>query len=87
MGSGKPADYSAGKGVPPGNGNIVMLYAANAENITIEGPGTVDGQGHLFFTGKGDNTGPAEIAPRDTSTGRTCWSFTAVRICASATYF
>jgi polygalacturonase len=58
VGSGKPADYSAGKGVPPGNGNVVMLYAANADNITIEGPGTVDGQGHLFYTGKGDNTGP-----------------------------
>jgi len=58
VGSGKPADYSAGKGVPPGNGNVVMLYAANAENITIEGPGTVDGQGNLFYTGKGDNTGP-----------------------------
>src|SRR5438445_12082962 len=29
MGSGKPEDYSAGKGVPPGNGNVVLLYAAN----------------------------------------------------------
>jgi len=58
LGSGNPADYSAGKGVPPGNGNVVMLYAVNADNVTIEGPGTVDGQGNLFYTGHGDNTGP-----------------------------
>src|SRR5581483_6618891 len=37
LGSGKPDHYSAGKDVPPGNGNVVMLYAANAANITIEG--------------------------------------------------
>src|SRR5215467_14483692 len=58
LGSGKPGDYSAGKGVPPGNGNVVLLYAANAENIAVEGQGTIDGQGNLFYTGKGDNTGP-----------------------------
>jgi hypothetical protein len=58
LGSGKPGDYSAGKGVPPGNGNVVLLYAVEAENVTIEGPGTIDGQGQLFYTGKGDNTGP-----------------------------
>jgi hypothetical protein len=58
LGSGRPADYSAGKGVPPGNGNVVLLYAVEAENVTVEGPGTVDGQGQLFYTGKGDNTGP-----------------------------
>jgi hypothetical protein len=58
LGSGRPADFSAGKGVPPGNGNVVMLYAVDADNVTIEGPGTIDGQGQLFYTGKGDNTGP-----------------------------
>jgi Glycosyl hydrolases family 28 len=58
LGSGKSADYSAGKGVPPGNGNVVLLYAVGAENVTIEGGGTIDGQGQLFYTGKGDNTGP-----------------------------
>src|SRR4030095_9897661 len=56
LGSAKPDDYSAGKGVPPGNGNIVLLYAANADNITIEGNGAIDGQGAKFYTGKGDNT-------------------------------
>jgi len=58
LGSPKREDYSAGKEVPSGNGNIVLLYAANAENITIEGRGTIDGNGKAFYTGQGDNTGP-----------------------------
>src|SRR6516162_9426964 len=58
LGSDKPGDYSAGKGVPPGNANVVLLYAVDAENITIEGPGAIDGHGDKFYTGKGDNTGP-----------------------------
>ena len=52
LGSANPNDYSAGKGVPPSNGNVVLLYAANAENIAIEGPGTIDGQGAKFYTGR-----------------------------------
>ena len=58
LGSGKPEHYSAGKGVPPGNGNVVLLYAVDADNVTVEGRGTIDGHGDLFYTGKGDNTGP-----------------------------
>ena len=58
LGSGNPAHYSAGTGIPPGNGNVVLLYAVEAENITIEGPGTIDGQGEKFWTGRGDETGP-----------------------------
>jgi hypothetical protein len=60
FGGDKIEHYSAGKGVPPGNGNVVLLYAANAENISIEGNGTLDGQGAKFYTGKGDNTGPGQ---------------------------
>ncbi len=60
LGSGKSEHYKAGNGVPPGNGNIVLISAANAENVTIEGRGTIDGQGAKFFTGKGDNTGPGQ---------------------------
>ncbi|MDB5232711.1 MAG: glycoside hydrolase family 28 [Chitinophagaceae bacterium] len=60
LGSTKREDYSAGKGVPPGNGNIVFLYAVNADNITIEGRGTIDGSGNTFYNGKGDNTGPGQ---------------------------
>lgn len=60
LGSPRREDYTAGKGVPPGNGNIVFLYAVNAENVTIEGRGTVDGNGLAFYNGKGDNTGPGQ---------------------------
>jgi hypothetical protein len=59
-GSPKREDYTAGKGVPSGNGNIVFLYAVNANNISIEGKGTVDGNGLAFYNGKGDNTGPGQ---------------------------
>ncbi|MGH9881471.1 MAG: glycoside hydrolase family 28 protein, partial [Pyrinomonadaceae bacterium] len=60
LGSANIEHYRAGNGIPPGNGNIVMISAANAENISIEGPGTIDGNGAKFFTGKGDNTGPGQ---------------------------
>jgi hypothetical protein len=30
------------------DGNVGLIFAANAENITIEGPGTIDGQGAEF---------------------------------------
>src|SRR5262249_25976193 len=49
LGSGNKEHYRAGNGVPPGNGNIVMFSAANADNITIEGQGTIDGNGAKFF--------------------------------------
>src|SRR5262245_15298526 len=60
LGSGSAEHYKAGSGIPPGNGNIVLISAANAENVTIEGPGTIDGNGSKFFTGRGDNTGPGQ---------------------------
>src|SRR5688500_9188164 len=60
LGSPRREDYSAGKGVPAGNGNIVFVYAVNAENISIEGRGTIDGNGAAFYNGKGDNTGPGQ---------------------------
>jgi polygalacturonase len=60
LGSGNPADYRAGHGVPTSNGNIVFLSAANAEHILIEGTGTIDGNGAKFYTGKGDMTGPGQ---------------------------
>lgn len=60
LGSTRREDYTAGKGVPPGNGNIVFVYAVNAVNVTIEGRGTIDGSGQAFNNGKGDNTGPGQ---------------------------
>lgn len=60
LGSPKREDYTAGNGVPPGNGNIVFLYAVKAEQVSIEGKGTIDGNGLAFYNGKGDNTGPGQ---------------------------
>ena len=60
LGSEKYDHYKPGNGVPTGNGNIVLISAANAENVSIEGPGTIDGNGAKFFTGKGDMTGPGQ---------------------------
>jgi hypothetical protein len=60
LGSPKLEHYKAGNNIPPGNGNVVMISAANAENIRIEGPGTIDGNGAKFFTGRGDMTGPGQ---------------------------
>ncbi|HEX6731763.1 MAG TPA: glycosyl hydrolase family 28 protein, partial [Pyrinomonadaceae bacterium] len=60
LGSPKIEHYKAGSNIPPGNGNIVMISAANAENVVIEGPGTIDGNGARFFTGRGDMTGPGQ---------------------------
>src|SRR5204862_6966295 len=60
LGSGDQAQYKAGSGIPPGNGNIVLISAANAGKVRIEGLGTIDGNGAKFFTGKGDNTGPGQ---------------------------
>ena len=60
LGSETPQHYKAGDGIPASNGNVVMISAANAENVSIEGPGTIDGNGAKFFTGKGDMTGPGQ---------------------------
>jgi len=60
LGSPKPEDYHAGNNIPPGNGNIVFISAAEAENVTISGNGTIDGNGLAFWTGQGDNTGPGQ---------------------------
>ncbi len=60
LGSEKIGDYSRGEGVPEGNGNYCLIYAANARNITIEGSGTIDGNGAAFFNGRGDGTGPGQ---------------------------
>jgi hypothetical protein len=65
LGSDKAEDYHAGEGVPPGNGNKVLLSAADCQNIIIEGPGTIDGRGRTFFTGKGDGTSPQAVRNQD----------------------
>ena len=81
LGSGKSADFSAGKGVPPGNGNVVMLYAVDADNVTIEGPGTIDGQGQLSTRARATTPVPAATARKAIASGRTSESSTAAAIC------
>lgn len=65
LGSKKIGDYIRGNGVPSGNGNYVMLYAANARNVSIEGNGTISGQGAAFYTGTGDGTSPVKSTNPD----------------------
>lgn len=54
LGSGDGKQYHAADAIPLsgdatlGDGNVGLIFATNAENITIEGPGTIDGQGAQF---------------------------------------
>lgn len=56
LGSGKGTDYHAVDAIPLHgdstleDGNWALLYAVGAKNITIEGPGTIDGQGAQFHS-------------------------------------
>src|SRR6266403_5621653 len=44
------------------DGNVGLIFAVNAENITIEGPGTIDGQGHRFLSPVRGAPSPAGIS-------------------------
>lgn len=44
------------------DGNVGLIFAVNAENITIEGPGNIDGQGDQFRRVKGGPPPPAGIS-------------------------
>jgi hypothetical protein len=70
LGSTRKEDFRAGEGVPPGNGNMVLLYAVNARNLTVEGRGTINGRGATFFTGHGDATAPAAVRSQDRDTAQ-----------------
>jgi hypothetical protein len=70
LGSKRKEDFGRGEGVPPGNGNMVMFYAVNAKNLTIEGRGTINGRGATFFTGYGDATAPAAVRSQDRDTAQ-----------------
>ena len=45
-----------------GDGNVGLIFAANAENVTIEGQGTIDGQGTQFKSATPGATPPAGIS-------------------------
>jgi hypothetical protein len=54
LGSADGKEYHAADAIPLqgdstlGDGNVGLIFAVNAENVTIEGPGTIDGQGAQF---------------------------------------
>ncbi len=54
LGSDDGGQYHAASAIPLSgdttlrDGNVGLIFAVNAENITIEGPGTIDGQGAQF---------------------------------------
>jgi len=54
LGSADGKHYRAADAIPLSgdatlnDGNVGLIFAVNAENITIEGPGTIDGQGAQF---------------------------------------
>lgn len=56
LGSGHGKDYHAVDSIPLHgdttleDGNWALLFAVSAKKITIEGPGTIDGQGHQFHS-------------------------------------
>jgi polygalacturonase len=76
LGSGDGKQYHAADAIPLegdatlADGNVGLIFAVNAENITIEGPGTIDGQGALFHpavrgtpppSGRGGNSRPYHV--------------------------
>ena len=44
------------------DGNWALLYAVRARNVTIEGPGTIDGQGYQFHSPVRGQTPPSGIS-------------------------
>jgi polygalacturonase len=65
LGSGDGKQYHAVDAIPLsgdstlGDGNWALLFAVNAKNITVEGPGTIDGQGSQFFNYRPVSTPPS----------------------------
>jgi len=67
LGSADGKQYHAADAIPLigdstlADGNVGLLYAVGAENITIEGQGTIDGQGSQFRSPSKDVLPPAGI--------------------------
>jgi hypothetical protein len=67
LGSGNGRHYHPGKDIPldggwtMGDGNVGLIFASKAENITIEGPGTIDGNGAQFRSPTRGATPPSGV--------------------------
>jgi hypothetical protein len=68
LGSGHGVDYFPADAIPLHgdstleDGNTGLLFAVNAENITVEGPGMIDGRGSQFHGPKRGDPSPAGIS-------------------------
>jgi polygalacturonase len=68
MGTADGTQYHAAEAIPltgehtMGDGNVGLIFAANAENITIEGTGTIDGQGAQFRSAVRGTAPPAGVS-------------------------
>jgi len=68
LGSGHGKDYFAADAIPLHgdstleDGNTGLLFAVNAENITVEGPGMIDGRGSQFHGLTRGTPSPAGIS-------------------------
>jgi hypothetical protein len=67
LGSGDGKQYHAVDAIPLhgdttlNDGNWALLFAVNAKNVTIEGPGTIDGQGAQFHSAVRGTAPPSGI--------------------------
>ena len=77
LGSGDGKQYHAIDAIPLRgdttleDGNWALLYAVNATHVTIEGPGTIDGQGAQFHPAVRGATPPSGLG--ETSVLTMCW--------------
>jgi polygalacturonase len=68
LGSADGKQYHAAEAIPLsgdstlGDGNVGLIFAVNAQNIVIEGPGTIDGQGAQFLSPSRGVMPPAGIS-------------------------
>lgn len=68
LGSDHGKDYFAASAIPLHgdstleDGNTGLLFAVNAENVTVEGPGMIDGRGSQFHGPKRGDPSPAGIS-------------------------
>lgn len=68
LGSGTGADYHSVDAIPLtgdstlNDGNWALLFAVNQNNIVIEGPGTIDGQGAKFYSAVRGTLPPSKLS-------------------------
>lgn len=95
LGSKNLSDYGAQSG-PPQKGDVNqkhLVFARDAENVGLAGPGRIDGQGPSFWVPSGRVQPPPEDDWRDViaydgrrcRVHRQCWNFTIAKIFTSRT--